>query len=189
MNAHLRQPRSSPCLSRLTFRPFRLQPPPRHFVTVALTRYFTAVTGRVYPPGRPRGPVGMPSRGPGFGHSQEPPRQAWPNRVHLRCGLAVRLRLLSTFPHGNAVTTFDYGPVTLAREGLPPSQSNAFTGALGRFRRNRHERAQHAIGHLFKSLPCAARSDCRFRRNRPSAPVKAFDWEGGSPSQANVAGL
>ena len=45
-------PDRSPCLSRLTFRPFRLQPPPCHFVTVAFARYFTAVTCRVYPPGR-----------------------------------------------------------------------------------------------------------------------------------------
>ena len=45
-------PDSSPCLSRLTFRPFHLQPPHCHFVTVALTRYFTAVTCRVSPPGQ-----------------------------------------------------------------------------------------------------------------------------------------
>ncbi len=48
-------PGSSPYLSRLTFRPFRLQPPHRHFVTVAFSRCFTAVTCRVYPTGRPRG--------------------------------------------------------------------------------------------------------------------------------------
>ena len=45
-------PDSSPCFSRLTFRPLHLQPPHCHFVTVALTRYFTAVTCRVYPPGQ-----------------------------------------------------------------------------------------------------------------------------------------
>jgi hypothetical protein len=122
-------PDSSPYLSRLTFRPFHLQPPHCHFVTVALTRYFTAVTVRVYPSGRPHRSMGLPSRGPGFGHCQEPPRQAWPNRVHIRYGLVVRLRLLSTLPHGNAVTTFDYRPVTLAWKGLPPSRSNAFAGA------------------------------------------------------------
>ena len=32
-----------------------------------------------------------------------------PNRVHLRCGLAVHLQLLSTSPRGDAVT-FSYGP-------------------------------------------------------------------------------
>jgi len=46
-----------------------------------------------------------------------PPRQARPNRVHLCYGLVIRLRLLSTFPHGNAVTTFDYRPVTSGLEG------------------------------------------------------------------------
>lgn len=61
-------PDSSPCLSRLTFRPFRLQPPHCHFVTVAFPRYITAVTCRVYPPGRPRRSVGSPSHGQGFGH-------------------------------------------------------------------------------------------------------------------------
>jgi hypothetical protein len=110
-------PASSPCLSRLTFRPFRLQPPHRHFATVALTRYVTAVACRVYPPGRPLRSKGMPSHGQGFGHRKEPPRQAWPNRVHLRYGLVVRLRLLPTSPHGDAVTTFDYRPRTLAWEG------------------------------------------------------------------------
>ncbi len=69
----------SPCLSRLTFRPFRLQPPTCHFVTVAFARYFTAVTCRVYPPGRRKGRWDSPSHGQGFGHRQEPPRQAWPN--------------------------------------------------------------------------------------------------------------
>ena len=48
-------PDRSPCLSRLTFRPFHLQPPSRHFVTVAFIRYITAVTCRVYPPGRLKG--------------------------------------------------------------------------------------------------------------------------------------
>ena len=46
-------PGSSPCLSCLTFRPFRLQPPPCHPTAVALTRYFTAAACRVYPPARP----------------------------------------------------------------------------------------------------------------------------------------
>lgn len=52
-NAHVLATRRSPCLSRLNFRPFRLQPPHRHFATIALARYITAVACRVYPPGRP----------------------------------------------------------------------------------------------------------------------------------------
>ena len=46
----------SPCLSRLNFRPFRLQPPYCHFTTLALTRYISGVVVRVYPSGRPKGP-------------------------------------------------------------------------------------------------------------------------------------
>jgi len=47
---------SSPCLSRLNFKPFRLQPPSCHFATIAFTsRYITVVARRVYPPGRLKG--------------------------------------------------------------------------------------------------------------------------------------
>ena len=53
----------------------------------------------------------------------------------IRYGLVIRLRLLSTLPHGNAVTTFDFRPVTLAWKGLPPFGSHAFTGALAAVRR------------------------------------------------------
>lgn len=113
-------PDRSPCLSRLIFRPFRLQPPRCHFVTVAFTCYFTAVTCRAYPPGRPLRSVGSPSHGQGFEYHTDSPRLAWPNRVHYCYGLVFRLRLLSTLPRGNAVTTVDYRPVTLAWKGLPP---------------------------------------------------------------------
>jgi len=54
----------------------------------------------------------------------------------LSYGLIIRFQLLPTLPHGNAVTTFDYRPVTLAWKGLPPFRSNAFTGALGHDRRS-----------------------------------------------------
>jgi len=43
---------SSPCLSRLDFGPFHLQPPHSHFATIALARYITVVACRVYPPNR-----------------------------------------------------------------------------------------------------------------------------------------
>jgi len=107
-------PDSSPCLSRLTFRPFRLQPPHCHFVTVALTRYFTAVTCRVYPSGRPlrSGDCRRTVKGSDFTSSL--PDRLGRIEFTLRYGLVFRLRLLSTLPHGNAVTTVDYRPVTLA---------------------------------------------------------------------------
>jgi hypothetical protein len=108
-------PGSSPYLSRLTFRPFRLQPPHRHFVTVAFTRCFTAVTCRVYPTGRPRG-----SRDFAVARS----------RVRTLLGASPTGLAVLEFtcvtdgsfvsgcsPHfltENAVTTFDYRPATLA---------------------------------------------------------------------------
>jgi hypothetical protein len=124
-------PGSSPCLSRLTFRPFRLQPPPCHFATVALARYVTAVACRVYPPGRPLRSKGFCRRTvKGSGTARSLPDRLGRIEFTLRYGLVVRLRLLSTFPCGNAVTTFDYRLVTLTWKGLPPFRSNAFTGAL-----------------------------------------------------------
>ena len=66
----------------------------------------------------------------GFAVCQLAPRQVWPNQVHFRYGLVVLLRLLLTLSHENAITTVGFGPVTLARKGLSPSCSNAFTGAL-----------------------------------------------------------
>ena len=46
-------------------------------------------------------------------------------------GPVIRLGLLSTLSHDNAVTSFDYRLVTVAWTGLSPDNSNAFTGALG----------------------------------------------------------
>jgi len=40
----------------------------------------------------------------GFAFSQQARHDRWPNRVHLRYGLIVHLRLLSTPPRGDAVT-------------------------------------------------------------------------------------
>lgn len=48
----------------------------------------------------------------------------------LDYGLVIHLRLLSTLPHGNAVTSFGFRAVTLPWTGLSPDCSNAFTGAL-----------------------------------------------------------
>jgi hypothetical protein len=50
------------------------------------------------------------------------------------CGLDVRLRLLPTPPHGDAVTIGYEGP-DIPRRGLPPHQCNNITGALGRLSR------------------------------------------------------
>ena len=54
----------------------------------------------------------------------------------LDYGLIIHLRLLSTFPHGNAVTTVGFRAVTLPWTGLTPICSNAFTGALATSRQS-----------------------------------------------------
>jgi len=53
------------------------------------------------------------SCGQRFALCSHAPRQAWPNRVHFRYGLFIRLRLLSTLSLENAVT-FGYRAVTNA---------------------------------------------------------------------------
>jgi len=50
--------------------------------------------------------------------------------ISLYCGLDVRLRLLPTPPHGDAVT-ISYEEPDIPRQGLPPRQCNNITGALG----------------------------------------------------------
>ena len=58
----------SPCLSRLNFRPFRLQPPYCHFATIGLSRHITLVAVRVSNPYDHKGLLGSESRGTGFAH-------------------------------------------------------------------------------------------------------------------------
>ena len=62
-------------------------------------------------------PKGYPAHGQGFDNHSESPRQAWPNRVHLRYGLVILLGLLSTPPFGNAVTTIGHRLITTAWQG------------------------------------------------------------------------
>src|ERR1019366_2725710 len=54
----------------------------------------------------------------------------WLIEISRYCGLDVRLRLLPTPPHGDAVTVGYEGP-ELPRRGLSPRQCNNITGALG----------------------------------------------------------
>src|SRR3954464_3958638 len=84
-------------------RTFRLQPPP------AVPTRLWGLRRRAYRTTR-RG-VGRPSGGMrdlGFALRGEARHDRRPNRVHLRYGLNVHLRLLSTPPRGDAVT-FGYG--------------------------------------------------------------------------------
>src|SRR5271168_363601 len=54
----------------------------------------------------------------------------WLIEISRYCGLDVRLRLLPTPSHDDAVTVSYEGPET-PRRGLPPRQCNNITGALG----------------------------------------------------------
>jgi hypothetical protein len=88
--------RSSPYLSRLTFRPFRLQPPQVHATAIAFTRYFTVAACHVYPPGRLLQSVGSCRRVTRVRALQgASPTGTRPNRVHftLRTGLSLQVAL------------------------------------------------------------------------------------------------
>lgn len=111
MNTHL-NPRRFTCLSRLTFRPFHLQPPHRHFPIIALTRYLSEIGRRVESPGRPirsgilpvtRSRVRLSTAGSPTGSAE--------SSSSLSYGLVVHFRLLSTPSREDAVT-FRYGFVT-----------------------------------------------------------------------------
>ena len=58
----------------------------------------------------------------GFASTQQARRDGRPNRVHLRYGLIVHLRLLSTPPRGDAVT-FGYGVPEHSGKDLHPADS------------------------------------------------------------------
>jgi hypothetical protein len=92
-----------PVLCQRTFRSFRLQSPP------VVPTPFWGFSRRAY---RTTGLVVAPFREPvrhlGFALDRRAHHDSRPNRVHLRYGLIVHLRLLSTPPRGDAVT-FGYG--------------------------------------------------------------------------------
>ena len=95
----------SPCLLRLTFRPFRLQPPPRHFAAIGLSRYITVG-------GSPRLSLqaDFAGRWDHFARTRvrtflaDSPTGLAESSSHMHYGLVIHLRLLSTLPYGNAVT-------------------------------------------------------------------------------------
>ena len=92
-----------PALRHRTVQSFRLQPPtavPVRSWGLRHRAYRTTRRGV----GRPSGAV----RDLGFALRGEARHDSRPNRVHLRYGLIVHLRLLSTPPCGDAVT-FGYG--------------------------------------------------------------------------------
>lgn len=113
-------PGRSLCFMSLDFRPFRLQPPgcsADRFRALPLSvdgflRERLPTTRCRQPP---LGVLGFAIRG----QARQTTR---PNRVHLRCGLAIRLPVLPTPPRGDAVPV-DYRPenVCLKRTFTSPS--------------------------------------------------------------------
>ena len=86
-----------PVFRHRTFRSFRLQPPPvapTYFWGLLRQAYRTTL---LWPPFRGRAYLG-------FAIEEQARHDSRPNRVHLRYGRIVHLRLLSTPPHGDAVT-------------------------------------------------------------------------------------
>jgi hypothetical protein len=74
----------------------------------------------------------------GFAFRSQAHRDGRPNRVHLRYGLIVHLQLLSTPPHGDAVT-FGYG--------MPEHSGKDFHPAVS-MQLQAHERGRLAQCHL-----------------------------------------
>ena len=106
----------SPCLSRLNFRAFRLQPPYCHFACLGLARY--RVCSPCKPSHRPSAVSGLTSRsssGRCVGSEVRDLLARSPTGLaetsSFCYGLLVLLKLLSTFSVENAVT-FGYGAVT-----------------------------------------------------------------------------
>ena len=128
-----------PCLSRLNFRTFRLQPPYCHFIALGLTRYRRLIhrcdcrtdcrSHCRLTSGHHRADCVRSKVRALLGHS---PTGLAESSSPYGYGLLFHLRLLSTLSRDNAVTTFGYRPVTLAWLGLPPNNSIAFTGALAK---------------------------------------------------------
>ena len=96
---------------------------------------------------RPIGHLWADAWDQGFTHCQESPRQVWPNRVHLRYGLFIRLWLLSTFSVENAVTmgsgAVTDSPIgTFTRQIQSPSQAHRRQRPVAKLRRRNFRRCK-----------------------------------------------
>jgi hypothetical protein len=94
----------------------------------------TVVIFCVYPPGRHRVSKGFPSRSRGFAVASQLPDRL--GRIRFTCvaDWSFSSGCSPPFLAKDAVTTVGFGLVTLARKGLAPFCSNAFTGALAQVR-------------------------------------------------------
>ena len=127
----------SPCLSRLDFRAFHLQPPYCHFARLGLPRY--RFSSPCEPPHRP--PIAMSVdlsvvKGRSVRSEVHDNASAFPDRLgrieftNTVTDYSFTSGCCSTLSHDSAVTTFGYRPVTITWTGLSPIYPNAFTGAL-----------------------------------------------------------
>jgi len=122
-------PSRSLSLQRLTFRPFRPQPPCRHLPITAFARYLSRMGRRVYPPGR-SGRIGRNAvTRSEVRHWLAGSPTGLAESGSLSYGLVIHLQLLPTPPRGDAVT-FGYRFVTQTWWGLAPHRSNVFRDAL-----------------------------------------------------------
>ncbi len=109
---------SSPCLSRLNFRTFRLQPPHHHFACLSFSRYRvqSPCKSSHRPSDENRTDLLRSSSGRGVGSGVHTfpgvsPTGLAESSSQYSYGLLVRLWLLSTLSVENAVT-IDFGAVT-----------------------------------------------------------------------------
>ncbi len=122
-------PSRSLSLRRLTFRPFRPQPPCCHLPITAFARYLSRMGRRVYPPGRSGRIGGNAVTRSEVRHWLAGSPTGLAESGSLSYGLVIHLRLLPTPPRGDAVT-FGYRFVTQTWWGLAPHRSNVFRDAL-----------------------------------------------------------
>ena len=112
----------SPCLSRLNFQTFRLQPPHCHFARLGLTRYSLSHRASRCTVLRIAPPLGVETRLGRCVQSEvrellrRSPTGLAESSSQYSYGLFFRFRLLSTLSHENAVT-FNYEDVTISSIG------------------------------------------------------------------------
>ncbi len=150
-------PSRSLSLRRLTFRPFRPQPPCCHLPITAFARYLSRMGRRVYPPGRSGRIGGNAVTRSEVRHWLAGSPTGLAESGSLSYGLVIHLRLLPTPPRGDAVT-FGYRFVTQTWWGLAPHRSNVFRDALAQ---------QFTAGRNRKDIShCKSRRDDRMGNSR-----------------------
>jgi len=154
-------PSRSLSLQRLTFRPFRPQPPCRHLPITAFARYLSRMGRRVYPPGR-SGRIGRNAvTRSEVRHWLAGSPTGLAESGSLSYGLVIHLQLLPTPPRGDAVT-FGYRFVTQTWWGLAPHRSNVFRDALAGGLARHVKRGSYAVKRAARGVPATGGSPRHF---------------------------